>query len=230
MDACEAGTRAIFVNSPCNPTGWTMCHDEIAALLDFTRRRGLWLVADEVYARLVYDGGRAAPSLLDHAVPDDRVVVVNSFSKAWAMTGWRLGWLTAPREIQDVADKLVELNTACAPPFLQRAAIAALEDGEPFVQEMRERCRVGRDRLIDGLRRFPRLQVSPPEGAFYAFCRVDGLVDSFAFAKDVLARVKVGVAPGAAFGPAGEGHLRLCFAGAPARLDAALERLAPMLA
>jgi aspartate/methionine/tyrosine aminotransferase len=230
MDACDAHTRAIFVNSPCNPTGWTMRRDEVAALLDFTRRRGLWLVADEVYARLVYDGSRAAPSLLDVADPEDRVVVINSFSKAWAMTGWRLGWLVAPREIQDVADKLVEFNTACAPPFLQRAAVVALEEGEPFIATMRERCRVGRDLLIDGLRRYPRVHVAPPVGAFYAFCRIDGLADSFAFAKEVLARVKVGVAPGAAFGPPGEGYLRLCFAGAPSRLETALERLGPMLA
>jgi aspartate/methionine/tyrosine aminotransferase len=229
MAACDARTRAVFVNSPCNPTGWTMRRDEQAALLDFTRRRGIWFVSDEVYHRMVYDGAPAAPSLLDLAEPEDRVAVVNSFSKAWAMTGWRLGWLVAPREIQDVADKLVEFNTSCAPPFLQHAGIAALREGEDFVAEMRERCRRGRDLLVQGLSRFPRLRVASPPGAFYAFCRVDGMADSLAFAREILARCKVGVAPGAAFGPAGEGHLRLCFASAPARLDAALERLEPML-
>ena len=229
MAACDEKTRAIFVNSPGNPTGWVMGRDEAADLLAFSRRRGVWLIADEVYARFVYDGSRAAPSLLEIAAPEDRVVAVNSFSKAWAMTGWRLGWMVAPREIQDVADKLVEFNTSCAPPFLQRAGIVALKQGEPVVASLLERCSRGRDIIIQGLNRFPRVHVTAPPGAFYAFCRIDGLTDSLAFAKEILARVKVGVAPGAAFGPAGEGHLRFCFACAPARLELALERLVPVL-
>jgi aspartate aminotransferase len=229
IGACDRKTRAIFVNSPGNPTGWVMRREEAAELLAFTRRRGIWLISDEVYQRFVYDGSRAAPSLLEIAETEDRVVAVNSFSKSWAMTGWRLGWMVAPREIQDVADKLVEFNTSCAPPFLQRAGIAALERGEAVVRSLVERCARGRDILIEGLVRFPRVHVAPPPGAFYAFCRIDGLTDSLAFAKEILTRVKVGVAPGAAFGPAGEGYLRLCFACAPARLELALERLAPVL-
>lgn len=227
--ACDGRTRAVFVNSPGNPTGWTMRPEEQASLLAFTRRRGLWLLSDEVYHRLVYDGRPAAPSLLDLAEPEDRVVVINSFSKSWAMTGWRLGWMVAPPEIQDVADKIVEFNTSCAPPFLQHAAVAAITRGEGVVADMVARCRVGRDLLVQGLQRFPRVRLAAPDGAFYAFCRVEGMSDSLAFAKEVLARCKVGVAPGAAFGPAGEGHLRLCFASAPERLATALERLAPML-
>jgi aspartate aminotransferase len=229
MAACDGKTRAIFVNSPGNPTGWMMGREEAADLLAFTRRRGLWLISDEVYARFVYDGSRAAPSFLEIAEPEDRVVAVNSFSKAWAMTGWRLGWMVAPREIQDVADKLVEFNTSCAPPFVQRAGVVALERGETVVASLLERCARGRDIILQGLNRFPRVHVAAPPGAFYAFCRVDGLTDSLAFAKEILARVKVGVAPGAAFGPAGEGYLRLCFACAPARLELALDRLAPVL-
>ena len=228
-DACDARTRAIFVNSPGNPTGWTMQRAEQAALLDFARKRGFWLIADEVYGRIVYGGARAAPSLLDLAEPEDRIVVINSFSKSWAMTGWRLGWLVAPKPIQDVADKIVEFNTSGAPTFLQHAAIAAITQGDGFIAEMVQRCRAGRDLLVQGLQRFPRVRVAAPEGAFYAFARVDGLSDSLAFAKEVLARAKVGLAPGAAFGLGGEGHLRLCFASAPQRLAAALERLAPML-
>ena len=229
MAACDARTRAIFINSPGNPTGWMMRRDEQQALLEFTRRRGLWLIADEVYGRILYTGASAAPSLLDLAAPEDRVAVVNSFSKSWAMTGWRLGWLVAPREIQEVADKLVEFNTSCAPPFLQRAAVTAITEGEGFIAEMVARCRTGRDLLVQGLQRFPRLRVAAPEGAFYAFAAVEGVSDSLAFAKEVLARVKVGVAPGSAFGPGGEGHIRFCFASAPARLAAALDRLEPML-
>ena len=229
MAACDARTRAIFVNSPSNPTGWMMHRDEQQALLDFTRRRGLWLIADEVYGRILYTGARVAPSLLELAAPEDRAVVINSFSKSWAMTGWRLGWIVAPREIQDVADKLVEFNTSGAPTFLQHAGVAAITGGEAFVAEMAARCRTGRDLLVQGLQRFPRVRVAAPEGAFYAFAAIDGMSDSLAFAKDVLARAKVGVAPGAAFGLGGEGHIRFCFASAPARLAAALERLEPML-
>ena len=229
MAACDSRTRMIFVNSPGNPTGWMMRREEQQALLDFTRRRGLWLIADEVYGRILYTGARAAPSLLDLAVPEDRVVVINSFSKSWAMTGWRLGWLVAPREIQEVADKLVEFNTSCAPPFLQRAGVTAITQGEGFIAEMVERCRTGRDLLVQGLQRFARIRIAVPEGAFYAFAAVDGMTDSLAFAKEVLARVKVGVAPGSAFGLGGEGHIRFCFASAPDRLAAALDRLAPLL-
>jgi aspartate/methionine/tyrosine aminotransferase len=146
------------------------------------------------------------------------------------MTGWRLGWMVAPREIQDVADKLVEFNTSCAPVFSQRAGIAALTQGEPSVQAMRALCRRGRDIVVQGLNRFPRVHVAPPEGAFYAYFRVEGVADSLAFAQKILASVKVGVAPGSAFfGAAEEGFLRICFARAPAKLEAALDRLAPML-
>jgi aspartate aminotransferase len=229
MAACDPRTRAVFVNSPGNPTGWMMHPAEQQALLDFARKRGFWLIADEVYGRIVYNGATAAPSLLDLAEPEDRLVVINSFSKAWAMTGWRLGWLVAPTPIQDVADKIVEFNTSGAPTFLQYAAVAAITQGDGFIAEMVQRCRAGRDLIVQGLQRFPRVRVAAPEGAFYAFARVDGMQDSLAFAKEVLARCKVGVAPGAAFGLGGEGHLRLCFASAPARLAQALARLEPML-
>jgi len=229
LAACDARTRILFVNSPNNPTGWTMSRDEAAILLAETRRRGIYFVSDEVYSRLVYDGSRAAPSLLDLAEPDDRVVVVNSFSKAWAMTGWRLGWMVAPPEIHAVIDALVEINTSCAPPFLQHAGVAALERGEGFIAEMREHCRRGRDILIQGLARFPRVHVKSPVGAFYAFCRVEGMDDSLAFAHKLAAEASVGVAPGRAFGPAGEGYLRLCFARSAKDLEAALDRVAPFL-
>jgi aspartate aminotransferase len=226
--ACDARTRAIFVNSPGNPTGWMMSAEEAASLLDFTRRRGLWLMSDEVYHRIVYDR-RAAPSLLDLAEPEDRVVVLNSFSKAWAMTGWRLGWMVAPQEMLSVVDKLIEFNTSGSPTFLQHAAVTAIERGEPLIAEIVERCRLGRDLLIRGLSRFSRVRVAPPQGAFYAFCRVDGCTDSFALARQIVSGVKVGVAPGIAFGPAGEGHLRLCFAASTQRLAQALDRLAKVL-
>jgi aspartate aminotransferase len=226
--ACDSRTRGIFVNSPSNPTGWILSAEEIAALLDFTRRRGLWLVADEVYARIVY-GNRAAPSFLDQAEPEDRLIVVNSFSKNWAMTGWRLGWLTAPADLLPQLEKLVEFNTSGSPTFLQHAGIVAIADGEPFIESFVARCRAARDAAIDGLTACRRVEVARPEGAFYAFFRVDGMMDSLAFAKEALRRTKVGLAPGSAFGPMGEGFIRLCFARDPRQVGEAIERLRPLL-
>jgi aspartate aminotransferase len=228
LAACDSRTRAIFVNSPSNPTGWVISAAEIAALLAFARRRGLWLVADEVYGRIV-DGNRPAPSFLDQAAPEDRLIVVNSFSKNWAMTGWRLGWTTIPPDLLPVMEKLVEFNTSGSPTFLQHAAIVAIREGEPFIAAFVARCRSARDAAIDALQACRRVEVARPEGAFYAFFRVDGITDSLAFAKEALAQTKVGLAPGSAFGPAGEGYLRLCFARDLQTVAAAVDRLRPLL-
>ncbi len=226
--ACDARTRGIFVNSPSNPTGWVISAAEIAELLVFARRRGLWLIADEVYGRIVY-GNRPAPSFLDQAAPEDRLIVVNSFSKNWAMTGWRLGWMTIPPDLLPVMEKLVEFNTSGSPTFLQHAGIVAIREGEPFIAGFVARCRAARDVAIDGLQACRRVEVARPEGAFYAFFRVDGITDSLAFAKELLGRTKVGLAPGNAFGPMGEGYLRLCFARDPQQIAEAVDRLRPLL-
>jgi len=226
--ACDARTRGIFVNSPSNPTGWVIDAEQSEALLAFARRRGLWLIADEVYNRIVY-GNRPAPSFLDITEPGDRVIVVNSFSKNWAMTGWRLGWLVLPPDLLPDFEKLIEFNTSGAPTFLQHAAIVAIRDGEPFIDAFVARCRAARDVVIDGLRACRRVSVARPEGAFYAFLHIDGVTDSIAFAKRLLAETKVGLAPGIAFGPMGEGHLRLCFARTPEAMAEAVDRLRPLL-
>lgn len=226
--ACDARTRGIFVNSPSNPTGWVISAEEIAVLLDFARRRGLWLIADEVYARIVY-GNRAAPSFLAQAEPEDRVIAVNSFSKNWAMTGWRLGWMAMPADLLPTIEKLIEFNTSGSPTFLQHAGIVAVREGEAFIQSFVARCRAARDVAIDTLRSYRRVEIVRPQGAFYAFPRVDGVTDSLAFAKQLLQQTKVGLAPGSAFGPMGEGYLRLCFARDPAQIAEAVERLRPLL-
>lgn len=228
LSACDDRTRAIFVNSPSNPTGWTMSLAEGEAILDLARRRGIWIIADDVYERIVYES-EVAPSFLGIAEPEDRVLSMNSFSKAWAMTGWRLGWMVAPVAWNPILDKLIEINTSGAPAFLQRAAVTAIRHGEGFVASFVERCRAGREIVLQGLARYPRVRLARPEGAFYAFLAVDGVTDSLAFAKEVVRRCKVGLAPGIAFGPAGEGYLRLCFASSPARLEEAIGRLEPML-
>jgi len=233
FDAVDERTRAIFIASPSNPTGWVMAADEQRAVLDFCRARGIWLLADEVYARFVYDdlaaGHEAAPSFLELAGADDPLVVVNSFSKAWAMTGWRLGWLIVPPVLMETLDRLIEFNTSGAQPFLQEAAVVAIEDGEPFVHEVVERCRRGGELVYQRLAALPRVRLARPRGAFYAFFALDGLTDSLGYAKRLVDEVGVGLAPGSAFGPGGEGHMRLCFASSAERLSAALDRLEPAL-
>jgi aspartate/methionine/tyrosine aminotransferase len=224
FDAVDGRTRAIFVNSPGNPTGWTMTADEQRALLDFARKRGLWIMADEVYARLIYSRP-VAPSFLEQATPDDPLIILNSFSKPWAMTGWRVGWLTHPAALGDQFAKLVQINTSGVPPFLQRGAIAALEKGDGFLAEMLERCRAGRELVFQRLSGMPRVTVGRPEGAFYAFFAVEGVSDTMAFCKTLATRHKVGLAPGEAFGPGGPGNMRLCFAAGAERLSKGLDRL-----
>jgi aspartate/methionine/tyrosine aminotransferase len=228
--ACTPGTRAIFVNSPGNPTGWTMPEEQQRALLAFCRQRGIWLIADEVYARFVYDGRQAAPSFLSLAEPEDDLVVVNSFSKPWAMTGWRLGWLTVPHRLAHELSKVVEFNTSGTAPFLQYGALEAVERGEGFVKDMVERCRVGRELVFQALQASPRVTLARPESAFYAFFKVAGVTDTVGFCKDLLLKTDVGLAPGEAFGPGGEGCVRLCFANSPERLSEAMRRIAPALA
>ena len=233
VDALDDDTAGIFIASPGNPTGWVMSRDEQQAVLDLCRKRRLWLIADEVYARFVYDPPlstrRHAPSFLEIAEPEDPVIVVGSFSKTWAMTGWRLGWLVHPPSLWPTYDRLIEFNTSGAQAFLQRGCIAALREGEDFVRGYIERCRQGRELVFQRLSAHPRLRLARPEGAFYAFFGIDGVTDSLAFAKEVLRKTGVGLTPGAAFGAGGEGHLRLCFASSAERLSEGLDRLEPVL-
>jgi aspartate/methionine/tyrosine aminotransferase len=224
LDACDERTRVIFLNSPNNPTGWMMSAEQQKDVLAFARRRGIWVVSDEVYARIVYDR-RHAPSFLEHTEPEDRVIVVNSFSKTWSMTGWRLGWITAPAALGPSFEMLTEYNIAGPPGFVQRAGIVAVQDGEPFVAEIVARYRAARDLVVERTSAIPRLSLARPEAAFYAFIRVGGMPDSVAFAKDLLMQTGVGLAPGAAFGEGGNDYLRLCFAATPPTLERAFDRL-----
>ncbi len=226
--AVDDRTRVVLVNSPSNPTGWVMSREEQVAVLEFCRGRGIWVVADEVYDRIVYDAPHA-PSFLEIAEPNDLLLRVNSFSKSWAMTGWRLGWITAPPAFGPVIEKMTEFNIANAPSVAQYAGITALAEGEPFIRATVDRYRDARDLTYQRLGSMPRVRLSLPEGAFYAFFGVDGVTDSLAFAEDVLRKTRVGLAPGVAFGPMGEGHLRLCYASALDTLFEAFDRLEPLL-
>lgn len=226
--ACDNRTRVILISSPNNPTGWVMSHDKQRRLLDFARERGIWIISDEVYARIVYDAP-SAPSFLSMMDENDRLIVVNSFSKAWAMTGWRLGWLTAPAALGPTFEKMMEFNTSCAPGFVQRGGLAAIEQGEPFIRKSVAQYGRARDLLIERLSAFPKVSFPAPKGAFYAFFAIDGMTDTVAFAKRVLAETGVGLAPGEAFGPSGRGHVRLCYAVSVSMLEEALTRLTPLL-
>jgi aspartate aminotransferase len=221
-------TRAVLLTSPSNPLGWVATVEEQQRLLDLCRERGLWLVADEVYERIYYEApadGDAAPSILRLATRDDPVLVVQSFSKAYCMTGWRVGWLVAPA---DVAAKLGQLNeffVSHAPTFVQLAAQAALEEGEPAVHGMLAAFRANRDYCSEVMGAVPGVTVPRPDGAFYLFPRIEGLDDSFAFCRRLLLEERVGLAPGSAFGAGGEGSIRLCYAADRTVLEPALERL-----
>jgi aspartate aminotransferase len=224
LDAMLQGARAFILNSPNNPTGWTATRDELATVLEIARRRHVWLISDEVYSRLVYDGAAAAPSILDVAEPDDRVLVCNSFSKTWMMTGWRLGWLVVPEGARDAITELVEVTHCGVAPFIQHAGVAAVRDTEA-VERFRAHCDIGRTMTGDALAGLNGVRYSAPDGAFYAFVGVEGLTDSLTLAKRLVTDHHVAVAPGMAFGTAGEGYLRICFAQSAERLERAMGRL-----
>ena len=222
--AVTPATRAIFFNSPANPTGFIATSEEVATTLEIARRANLWIVADEIYGRMTYDGVRA-PSFHDVMSGDDKILFVQTLSKNWAMTGFRIGWLEAPPALAATIENLIQFTSSGVPVFTQRAAIAALSQGETFLASQIERCRRSRDILCAGLSATGRVRFFEPEAAFYLFCAVDGCPESRALALRLIDEAGVGAAPGAAFGPGGEGHLRLCFARDPAEIEEATRRI-----
>jgi aspartate/methionine/tyrosine aminotransferase len=231
LAALTPTTRALLLNSPNNPTGWTIDRQAQRAIFDHCDRHGIWIVADDVYERLYYgEDAACAPSFLDFAHEDARLVSTNSFSKAWMMTGFRLGWVVAPAALMADMGKLIEFNTSCSPAFVQHAGVAAITQGETTVTATRARFRRARDRLIADLQRIPGVQAATPQGAMYALFRVAGVDDSLAFCKRLVAEAGLGLAPGSAFGPDGEGFVRWCFAAADERLDEGVARLGRFLA
>jgi aspartate/methionine/tyrosine aminotransferase len=235
FDALEAAvtprTRLLVYISPSNPLGWVATEQEQEGLLDFARRHRLWLLADEVYDRLYYGAhlGEPVPSILRKATRGDAVMVVQSFSKSYCMTGWRLGYLIARGDLGAKAAQLNEFIVSHAPSFTQKAGETALADGEPELVRMLERLRENRDFCFQALAGIPGVTLPKPEGAFYLFPRIDGLRDSFDFCKRLLLETRVGLAPGVAFGEGGEGSVRICYAAERAILEPAMERLAAFL-
>ncbi|HEY1749827.1 MAG TPA: pyridoxal phosphate-dependent aminotransferase [Caulobacteraceae bacterium] len=227
--AMDARTRCVFFASPGNPTGAMVPLETQAALLAACRARGVWLVADEVYNRLAF-GRASAPTILDIADPEDRLIVINSFSKSWAMTGWRLGWMVHPPSVGPTLAMITQYTTSGVTTFLQHAGVAAVREGEPFVAWMRGYCEAGMDIVCDALERLPRVRLGPrPQAGMYAFFEIDGLPDSREACLDILSKTSVGLAPGHFFGPGSNGFLRACVCRAPEVLHEAMDRLAPAL-
>ncbi len=236
FDALEAAvtprTRLLLYTSPSNPLGWVATEEEQRKLLAFARRHGLWLLADEVYDRLYYAGGALgdpAPSILRMATREDAVMVVHSFSKSYCMTGWRVGWLVARRDLGAKATQLNEFIISHAPSFAQKAGETALAEGEPELRRMIERLEENREICMQALSGIGGLTLPKPDGAFYVFPKIDGLDDSFAFCKRLLEETRVGLAPGVAFGTGGEGSIRICYAAERSILEPAMERLVKFL-
>jgi len=218
-------TRALFVNTPSNPTGWTADRETLQAILDLARARNLWIVADEIYSQFHYDGGRAA-SFIDIMADEDRILFVNSFSKNWSMTGWRVGWIKTHPSLQQVFENLIQYSTSGVAQFMQRGAVAALDEGDAFVAGQVAHARQARDLVCGILGRSGRARFAVPPGAFYLLFSIDGLVDSRAAAFDIVDHANVGLAPGTAFGPGGEQFLRLCFLRRLDQLEEAATRVA----
>ncbi|MCB1378093.1 MAG: pyridoxal phosphate-dependent aminotransferase [Alphaproteobacteria bacterium] len=225
-DAITPRTRAIVLNSPSNPVGWTATREELIAVRDTCRKNGIWILGDEVYSRFYYGAGGAsrAPSFLDVCDDEDMLLLANTFSKNWAMTGWRVGWLQAPKALGAAIERIIQYNSSGTPAFLQRGCAAALDGGEAFVASQVAKARSNRDmvaRLFDDM---PRVRYELPQGAFYLFFSVDGMRDSTRTCLRIIDEALVGFAPGATFGPGGEGHLRMCFLRDPSRITEALGR------
>jgi len=218
LDALRAAvtpaTRLLIVNAPNNPTGWTLTRAEQQAILDHCRGTGTWILADEVYERLYYEPtpNGCAPSFLDIASADDRLVVAHSFSKSFLMTGWRLGWLVLPPALMDGMGKLIEFNTSCASVFTQRAGIAALAHGPEITPKIVAHLKACRDTLVPLLADIPGVEVAPASGGMYAFFKLEGFGDSLEVAKRLVVEAGLGLAPGNAFAPEAQGWLRWCFA------------------
>ncbi|MGI2032630.1 pyridoxal phosphate-dependent aminotransferase [Rhizobium panacihumi] len=218
-------TKALFINTPSNPTGWTATKQDLADILFVARKHGLWIIADEIYSLYYYAGGRA-PSFFDVMEEGDRILFANSFSKNWSMTGWRVGWIVGPAEIGNVIGNLIQYSSSGLAQFMQRGAVVALNQGDDFVRQNIERATISRDILCDTLISTNRVETRKPDGALYAFLKVDGITDSRAAAFDIVDKTLVGLAPGTAFGPGGAPFLRACFLRDPNQVREAAGRLA----
>lgn len=226
--AVNEKTKVILMVTPSNPTGWTATKKEMKAILEFARERGIWILSDEVYSRLVFDDIRA-PSFLDVANDDDLLLVVNSFSKAWAMTGWRIGWIVGPQIAEEKIRDVALYNNLCPQTFMQYGAISALEHGEAFIKSNINLWRKNRDLTLKKFEETGRIQMSKPEATFYGFFKVNGEDNCKEMTKRFIDEARVLLSPGCAFGETSKGYIRMCFAVSEQRLAEALDRMANIL-
>lgn len=227
--ACDARTRAIFLSTPSNPTGWTASAEEMAALLEFSRRTGIWIISDEVYGR-IYFKGDVAPSILPIAEDEDRVMSINSFSKAWAMTGWRVGWLTHPKSVAAQVAAMTQYINSGTPAFVQAGAAAALEQGEPLVAQIRQQIETNLDIVYEGLSKVPTILLpEKPKGGMYAFFGLKGVPDAREACTTILEKARVGLAPGLLFSGSSTSFIRMCVFRDTKTLSAAVDRMVDAL-
>ena len=221
-------TRGISLNSPSNPVGWTASRDELIAIRDFCRKHGIWILGDEVYTRFYYgeNGQTHAPSFLEICDDEEQLLLANTFSKNWAMTGWRVGWLQAPRALGPAIERIIQVNSSGTPAFLQRGCVAALDHGDSFLADQVAMARDRRDLALSLLGNLPGIRAEVPAGAFYLFFGIEGMTDSAATVHRLIDEARVGFAPGSTFGAGGEGSLRLCYLKERATLEEALNRFA----
>ncbi len=225
---CDARTRAIFLSTPSNPTGWTASREEMNALLEFSRRTGIWIISDEVYGRLHFVAP-VAPSILQVAEDGDRVLSVNSFSKAWAMTGWRIGWLTHPSGISDQIGAMTQLINSGTSGTVQAGATAAILHGEPLVEEIKQRIMTGLDLAYERLGQIPGVILpKKPSGGMYAFFGMEGEEDARRTCAEILEKARVGLAPGYLFGSKSKAFLRMCVCRDRTQIEMALDRMLAM--
>jgi aspartate/methionine/tyrosine aminotransferase len=229
LAALTPATRLLILNSPNNPTGWAMGAEARDAILAHCRRHGIWIMGDDVYERLIYDGSRVTPTFLAKYEDGDRIISVNSFSKAWSMTGWRLGWMVQPPALIDDMTKLIEFNFSSTPEFSQHGGLAAVEGGEDSIAELITRLGTCKRVLTEALATMPGVELPESQGAMYLFFRLPGSEDSLALSKRLVRVAGIGLAPGAAFGAAGEGWLRWCYASKPDRILQGVDRLKTFL-
>ncbi len=228
LAAVTPATKVLILNAPSNPTGWTLTREEQQRILEHCRKTGTWILADEVYSQLFYEASPngCAPSFLDIASSEDRLVVAHSFSKSFLMTGWRLGWLVLPAAITHDVGKLIEFNTSCASVFTQRAGVAALQRADEITPRVVAHLKTCRDTLVPLLQALPGVELAKPAAGMYALFRLAGHGDSLAAAKRLVREAGLGLAPGEAFAPEAQGWLRWCFASKdPQRLVLGVERL-----
>ena len=221
--AISPRSKVLILTSPSNPTGRLMSREEARAALSIARDHDLTVLSDETYESLVYDGAHVAPASLPEGT--DRVVTIGSFSKMFAMTGWRCGYAVAPPPLRSRLVKVVEHTYTCVPPFIQRACLWGLQHAESDVVRFREEFRRRRDGLFDLLKEIPGLDVQRPAGAFYMFPRYDRPLPSVDFCNQLLDREHMAVVPGISFGPRGEHHVRISFTAPMGTLEEGARRL-----